>query len=314
MPTAIVTTYRNPDLDGVASAIVWAALLARNDDLDAIPVFFGTLDSETRLVLDALRFQQPLELLSTCPVVEQIYVVDTHDASQLDPSVSTEKVIAILDHHQSGDQSDFPNATLDNQPVGAVATLLAETVESRITPLEPAFLQLLNTAIISNTLNFAAPSTTERDTNAHSWLSAKAPLPNTLAEQMSMQRSVLHPNTSALLERNLKLYTISGHRIGIVQVEGSHTQTLLSRSELPFALEALRGQFSVHHIFLSVVDTATNITFLYAADQQIKILLEQRLDLHFMGNVASSPRILLRKTDLVPLLITSLEERPRILD
>jgi len=297
---AIVTSYINPDLDGVASAMVWADYLERFKETHATPVVFGRLDDETMLVLGVLELGHP-EIVPVCPDVEAIYLVDTHDPVQLDNTIPREHVVAIIDHHSSGNPNAFPNANVENYPIGAVATVLAERIKGEQLQFDQKFLALLAAAIISNTMALSAPSTTERDSKMLTWLSTVAPLPVGLKEQMLQTRSRLAGKpTQTLLLENYKEYRIESVPIGIVQLEGTDVMSFLLRPDLYGEITELRRLRSISHIVVSVVDALDHKTYVTTDEVVTRTLLEDALSLQFTGKIAVVDKILLRKTDLVP--------------
>jgi manganese-dependent inorganic pyrophosphatase len=302
MGTTIVTTYRNPDLDGVASAIALAGYLEFRDGGMVTPVLFGQLDPETAFVMQRFEIEPPRSV-GACPPADALYIVDTHDPAQLDPSIPVALVRGIIDHHTSGDPSAFPNATIQNEAVGAVATLLAEQFDAAAFEADPALLRLLHAAIISNTLNFTTPSTTDRDREAAAWLTGLAPIPSGFAEEMLQARSQFGTqSTAALLATNLKPFTFAGISYGIVQIEGIGVEEVLARTDLISELTILRNAQGLEHAFATGVDVGQGATYVIADGPETRHVLSGALGMQFANSILRIGRVLQRKTDFVPQL------------
>ena len=72
----IVTSYINPDTDGVACSIAVANMLSAAGE-QWLPVISGSMGDETKFVLRNLGISEP-KTLSSFADVAQITLVDTH--------------------------------------------------------------------------------------------------------------------------------------------------------------------------------------------------------------------------------------------
>ena len=298
-----ILSYENPDLDGVASSVALASLLTFTERLHCTPLVFGGYDDETKFISKLTQLALP-QVIQECPSDGFVYLVDTHHVAQLKGKVPLHRVIGIYDHHPGGDIHAFPNARIVNEPIGAVATLIAERYqEAGLKPLPPVAL-LLHAAIISNTINFAAPTTTQRDHDAAQWLSKYVEVPHDLAQRMFEARSqCIDHTTSEIVTAHAKTFDCASVKIAISQVEGVGLASLLTRDDLVGAVRSLKASERVRHAFLSIVDQANQTTTLYAPDEDTQEMLQTAVGVVFNGAISIVNRILLRKSDLVPPLI-----------
>jgi len=307
---AYVVSYYNPDLDGVASAVALSDLHRIERTVESRPLILGACDAETELVFRVLNSDLP-KSSDTCPDDVAIYLVDTHHVEQLKGRIRLDRVLAIYDHHPGGNLAAFPNATIINESIGAVATLLAEKYRDKAYSISPTIAGLLQAAIMSNTMSFSAPTTTERDRVASEWLSAVAALPKDLPDRMRQARSdVSSRRTLDLLLANSKTFDLGPAQIAIAQIEVSNIDEFLARPDLPDALDHLKGSEGTPHAFVSVVDETAQKTAVFASDRKTLRLLEAALGTAFRDNVARFDRVLLRKSDLVPPLLSYCRENP----
>lgn len=308
MANQIVTSYKNPDLDGVASSIALSAYLKTTKGLSAKPIIFGNLNSETNFVLDLLGLPHPQSFSTKCAPTDVVYLVDTHHLNQVNENVPPECVVQIYDHHPAGNPDAFPNAEIVNEKVGAVATLLAEKFRDENVPLDTNLSVLLYAAIVSNTLDFTAPPTAERDYKAADWLSNQTAIPSDLVDQMFQARSNFDAlTTQELLSGDYKEFDFSDVKVGISQIEGVGVTKLLTRPDFETEISQLRFRMDADHMFLSVVDIREQKTYLVTDQEKTRNILSKAVRAEFPTSVAVFDRILLRKSDLIPSLKTYLE-------
>lgn len=312
MKDIIVTSYKNPDLDGIASMIALADYLKRTLNVVVSPVVFGVLDLETLYVLNLFGIDRPL-LVNECPPTDTIYLVDTHHLKQIQDTIAPKNVVQIYDHHPSGDPDAFPRARIINEQIGAVATMIAELFQSGNVPMQEKISALLYSGIISNTLNFTAPTTTDRDRNVAQWLYNQSKIPEDLAMQMFAARSNYSGKTTyELLAADYKEFDFSGVSVGISQIEGVNIKYLLSRPELCTEIARIRSEKGANHCFLSLIDILEKKTYLVSDQQETRQIISEAIGAEFSKELAQIGRILLRKSDLIPLLKVYFGKRPTL--
>lgn len=305
----LVTSYLNPDLDGVACAIVYSIYLS---DDTALPRFAGRLNTETEGVLRRLRVAGSflVDVRDSTPI-DEVVLVDCHHPAQLPHIADLRKVVLIIDHHPDGDAAAFPNAVVRNEPVGAAATLVAERVAERrreARALRPEHAALLACAIASNTLDFAAPSTTDRDCSAFERLVVLArPLISVTMLQEDMRgwrRDFLTMSTIAAVNQDVKIIQSRFGPIAVSQLEADGASALHGRPDIREAVDKLARRGGVVGSLVSLVDTAARTTTLVSGDVRIReslrklgpeVVDEVTLRLHLVA---------LRKTHIIPALMS----------
>ena len=219
MSNSYVLPYVNPDTDGVCSAIALAFFLKKSRGEAATPIYWGKLDSETDFVLQqsgSVIHLAPRELEPN----SRYYIVDTHQSNQLPSNLPFASVVEIIDHHPTGDSDLFPNAQITNEAIGAAATIIAEKFRGNNIDPGQVIAQLLFSAIISNTLDLKAPTTTQRDIDAIKWLGTLITLDSDYKNRMfSARSSIGDVTTTDILIGDYKEFDFSGHLVGIGVME-----------------------------------------------------------------------------------------------
>lgn len=300
MADTVVTTYVNPDLDGTAAAFGYAEFLTKTGT-PARAAIFGTPLIEARFVADRLRLQLPGPGV---PAGSAVILVDMSDAYGLPEGIEPGQVIEVIDHRREYDVAAYPNARYLMEQVGACATIIAEKFRERQVQPSPAAAMLLYGGIASNTLNFQARVTTDRDVAIAGWLKQLASIPDQLVHDMFAAKSELAGDAlPAAIEGDFKWFLIGGKKIGIAQLEviGAEKLATVRRLELFQLLSKLRAEQRLAGVFLSLIDLEAGFNLFLSPDPPMRVWLEQALDIAFEGDLARRPGLVMRK-ELVPLL------------
>jgi manganese-dependent inorganic pyrophosphatase len=298
----IITTYTNPDADGICSSIGYSIFL-QNRNQTFIPYYDGELDSETKFILEECDLKSPLKLKElNADKIDSIVLVDTHHLNQISKKLNPTLVVEILDHHPSGNPDDFPNAKIDNRLIGSVCTMVAEKFKKENVKLSRNISSLLLFGIISNTLNLKAPSTTKVDIEIHNWLLKKSFLTNESFKELFVKRSVINESIKEFLSKNKKVFQINQLTICVIQVETINPKLILESNRLNSILSEIQRKNSSDYIILSIVDIIEGKTKIHCISNETfeivkKVLKDYNFDNSFMVN-----KILLRKTDIIPSL------------
>lgn len=294
--SSIILPYTNPDLDGVACALSLQTLAAG----PWRAAVSGSLDEETKAVLGLLGITAP-PATPAWTGVDAIWLVDTHHPGQLPVDLPNQRVVEVIDHHPGGDPGRYPSATIQNEAVGAAATLVAERFLDPVGRIPVQIALLLQAAILSNTLEFRAPATSPRDHQAFAALRAIAELPIEIAEAMRRAKGAkLKLGTPALLEADLKIFDTRYGKVAIAQIEAASALEVLLRDDLAVSLEALARSKDARSAVVNLVDLAAGRGAILSTDPEITQALSHALGCAIVEGRLCANRLLQRKTDIVP--------------
>ena len=309
MKPLLITSYVNPDLDGVACMIAYQELLRDTGEPVEITIF-GEPQDEARWALGYFRIEAPPRL-ENARAYDRVVLVDASDPVDLEGKVPPKHVSEIIDHRKNNDAGKFANAKVQIEFVGAAATLIAERFfEKNILPSEKSA-ALLAAAIISGTSNFLGIAT-DRDKSAFSRLNEIAKLPVGFAQEMFLAKSDL--SGAKLVETiaaDWKHSVMHGKGVGAGQIEMIGTEELIAQ-RTPEILEAMRTEqkeLGEDFGFLNLIDLENGTTFLFAEEPPSKALLESALGITFEGPIAKIGKVLMRKqiTPLVKQVIENMQ-------
>jgi tRNA nucleotidyltransferase (CCA-adding enzyme) len=214
----IVTTHKNCDFDGLASAI--AVTLLHPGTVAVIPKAVNpNVKAFLSMHKDVFDVRPPAEI--DPDEVTALFVVDVAQWQRLDGlAVLREKpdlAIRIWDHHPG--QRDIDTVDICQEPMGACITLLIRELMARRTALTPIQATLFITGLYEDTGRLTFPSTTAEDARAAAYLLENG-ADLTIAGHIlrpfygEKQKDILH--TMLRETRRLK---IDGYSIGIGRIE-----------------------------------------------------------------------------------------------
>lgn len=307
MKPTLVTCYVNPDLDGVAGVFGYTEFLSKTGKVVEAGII-GEIHEEAKYLLNRFNISTPPSIPDT-EKYDEVILVDASDVNGLEGKVPTVKVVEMIDHRQVNDSAEFPNAKKQIELVGAAATLIAEKFMENNVSISKESAILLYGAVISNTLNFKASLTTDRDRKAAAWLNQTAQLPESFPKELFSAKSDLSGDKLAeRIEGDFAWFNFGGKKLGIAQVEIVGARELAEKrgSEIARVLNAIKDRMGLDLIFQSTIDLEEGKNYFVTDSKPTQELLEKVLKVKFSGIVAERSNVLMRK-QIVPFLKTELE-------
>ena len=94
---------------------------------------------------------------------KRVILVDHNEKKQAVDRVEEAEILEIIDHHRVGDLQTVMPIYFHNEPVGSTCTLVAETFLSNSVYFSPNLAGLMLAGILSDTMIFKSPTTTDKD-------------------------------------------------------------------------------------------------------------------------------------------------------
>lgn len=242
------------------------------------------------------------------PPRARLVLVDHNELEQAVAGAEEAEITAVLDHHRLGNPPTPAPIPFAVEPVGSCSTLVAERCGAAGLAPPPGIAGMLLSGVLSDTLLFHSPTTTDRDRAAAAWLASLAGLDveSWGAELLRAGPALAGRDPGEVLDTDRKSYPMGGRRVGVAQVEVTGLQDLPeARAGLLAALEQRRAAEDLALLALMVTDVVTGRSRLLArGDRRLLAALpfpragEGEWDL---GDIVS------RKKQLVPTLQGVLE-------
>lgn len=295
MGKVVVTSYCDPDLDGLACAVAYAEFLNKTG-APAVIRLFGEPHIEARYVLQRFGFTFEQDLAAS---LERVILVDASELRDVeDLPLKSENIIEVIDHRRSHDAVSFTNAKIQIELVGAAATLIAEKFYQQRVGISVMATTLLYGGIISNTINLKNQITTDRDRQMAEWLKQGLDIPSDFINGMFRAKSDLAGDKLAARIYSDYSWFQNGHnRIGFAQLEVMDVKVLLNerQAELLDILKDLQIKDNLDYILISLVDLSGDFTAFLAAAPEMQSVLSDILGIKFENNLAWRPGIIMRK-------------------
>lgn len=252
--------HQNPDTDAITAALVYASFLTRTGT-PAVAYRLGELNFETPFVLREAGVEMPA-MLPELPAGTAVALVDHNETSQSVPNLPDLQVTHVVDHHKLGDLQTGAPAMLRFEPVGSCGTILLRLHQEANLTVEALEARLMLSAILSDTLHFRSPTTTDADRTAVEFLAPVAGIEDVDAYAMAMfaaKSDLGDTPAEQILRMDYKEFVFgegdAAQRWGMGVTETTNPAYVLSRQdELLAAMHELKQKEGLHGILLSVVD------------------------------------------------------------
>ncbi|ANW95007.1 inorganic pyrophosphatase [Wenyingzhuangia fucanilytica] len=297
--------HRSPDTDATASAIVWAWYL-NQQGVEAKPYVLGTPNTEALFVLKHWGFEVP-ELLTSVSKNDEVIIVDTNNPEELFENINETKIHQIIDHHKlvGGIQTAEP-IDITIKPLASTASVMylilgSEEVEDL--PNEIAGLML--SCIISDTLEFRSPTTTEDDKMMAEHLAFKLGLDiNEYATKMFEAKSDISAfSDEELIKMDSKKYEASGNKYRVSVLETTSPNIVLERKDtILLAMEAIKVKEELDEVLLFVVDILKEESTLFVPNDVVKQVAESKFNATVTSDLVVLPGVVSRKKQIIPVL------------
>ncbi|WP_010133937.1 manganese-dependent inorganic pyrophosphatase [Ochrovirga pacifica] len=297
--------HRSPDTDATASAIVWAWYL-NQQGIEATPYVLGTPNTEALFVLKHWGFEVP-ELLTSVSEEDEVVIVDTNNPDELFENINQTGVVQIIDHHKliGGIQTPAP-IDITIKPLASTASVMYLMMGvDEVSDLPNEIAGLMLSCIISDTLEFRSPTTTEDDKAMAEHLAHKLELDiHQYATQMFEAKSdVSEFSDEELIKMDSKIYEASGIKYRVSVLETTAPNIVLERKESIFTtIEDVKVQDGVDEILLFVIDILKEQATLFVPNEAVKLVATSKFNANVTSDLVILPGIVSRKKQIIPVL------------
>lgn len=150
---------------------------------------------------------------------KQLILVDHNEKKQSVDDIDEGIVLEIVDHHRFGGfYSDNP-ISITTMPVGATATIIANKFWDNNLKMTKKLAGLLLGAIVSDTMNFRSPTTTDLDIETAKKLEkySGAKAEDLSKDLIEHSESLLNKRFIEIVYNDFKEFNIDGNKVGLTQ-------------------------------------------------------------------------------------------------
>lgn len=294
-----VVWHKSPDTDSFCSAVVYANFLG------ATPVVLWNANTETAFVFKNLSIAYP-EVVSVLPQWSKVHLVDHNEAWQSLENRSECEILSVVDHHKIADFSTSWPLMMRVEPVGCTCTILYEMfVQSWYTiPQNDAVLMI--SAIMSDTLYFRSPTTTDRDCYAVEALLPVAGIVNLdiyVSQMFDAKSDVSWYTPLEIVQMDAKQFEFNGIKVGIWVMETTNPESALQlKNSLIEAVRETKAARWVQYMLFCVIDIINEHNTTFVIGQEEEELLKNVFQIETSNNVADMWWRISRKKQIVKFL------------
>lgn len=303
----IVLGHQNPDCDSLCSAIGLASLFNKLGK-EATPALQGEPNPEALFLLEKSGLPQPE--IRTSVAGEEIFIVDYSDWGQGTSDMKEATILGIVDHHKLGDITTSTPLECWIWPVGCSATIVYNMYKFHNQVPDSAVAKMMMGAIISDTVNFQGPTTTDIDKVAAQELAEIAGVSDIQAfaeEQFEAKSDIKSVSAAELILRDQKVFEMAGEKLAIGQLELTSLETAFEKKAAMLAeMEQLQADKGYHSTIVLLTDInkldTTAIIISKDADKVAAALNSEVVD-----NAFELPGVVSRKKQIIPFLQKAFE-------
>ena len=307
MKPLLVTSYVNPDLDGVSCVFAYSELLAKSGATADVRLL-GEPIPEVFFMFKRLGLELPPPI-PNAHGYEKIILLDASEVHLLEGQVPVERVVEVIDHRKVTNADKFTNAKIQIELVGAAATLVAERFAAAGAMPSRNNAALLHAAIISNTMNFHKTIATGRDLKMAERLAPVSGLgPDFWRELFAAKSDFAGEKLEKAIKGDAAKWRFKNGSVGMGQLEMIGAGELLRtrQGEALKTLWAIGEELGLDYVLLNVVDIGEDRSYFLAANNGTRQLFEKVLEVGFRGAVAVREGMMLRK-QILPFLKAELD-------
>ncbi|SMX31667.1 manganese-dependent inorganic pyrophosphatase [Actibacterium lipolyticum] len=301
--TIKVLGHKAPDTDSTGSPLVWAWYLTEVKGTPAEAKLLGEPNTEAAFVLDRWNFDKP-EIIADVTAEDTVVVVDTNNIAELPASINDANVVAVIDHHmlQGGLKTKGP-IDITIRPLACTATIMVDLMGDDAAKMPENIKGAALSCILSDTLEFRSPTTTDHDKAVAEKLAADLGIniAEYSAEMFAAKSDVSAFSDAELLRMDSKEYEVDGTKFRVSVLETTSPATVLDRkASLIETMTTVASEDGVDQVLLFVVDILNEESTLLVPNDLVKTVAEKSFGAAASGDAVVLPGVVSRKKQIIP--------------
>ena len=266
-------------------------------------MLLGEPNTEALFVIDHWNLDKP-EILTTLEADTKVVIVDTNNPAELPDNINEADITGIIDHHRlvAGLETRGP-IEINIQPLACTATIMVKMIGDDWANAPRGIKGAALSCILSDTLEFRSPTTTDEDRNVAQALADDLGVGiSALAGDMFAAKSDVSAFSEAeLLRMDSKEFDLNGTQLRVSVLETTSPDQILSRKDaLIAAMPAVAEEDGAAQVLLFVVDILNEEATLLVPNDMVKHLALQSFGATAEGDTVVLPGIMSRKKQIIP--------------
>jgi len=301
--STLVFGHKSPDTDSTGSPILWAWYMNDVKGGGAEAVLLGEPNTEAAFMLKKWNLPKP-RIISDVDEGQACVIVDTNNPAELPENINNADVQAIIDHHKlvGGLETKGP-IDITVRPLACTATIMVDLMGDDATKMPDAMKGAALTCILSDTLEFRSPTTTDHDRAVANKLAADlgVNVGDYAAEMFAAKSDVSAFSDAELIRMDSKEYEVSGTKFRVSVLETTAPGMVLDRKDsLMASMKDVASEDGVDEVLLFVVDILNEEATLLVPNDVVKTVAEKSFGATVEGDTVVLPGVMSRKKQIIP--------------
>ncbi len=297
--------HRSPDTDATASALVWEWYL-NSKGKNAKAYVLGTPNTEALFVLDYWGFSVP-EILDSVSADDTTVIVDTNNPAELFDNINETNIVQIIDHHKlvGGIETAAPIDICIKPLASSASVMYSMLSKDELEAMPKEVKGLMLSCILSDTLEFRSPTTTDFDKTIAQSLAADLGLNiNDYATKMFEAKSDVSAFSDVeLIKMDSKKYEVNSKKYRISVLETTAPNIVLERKDSIFeSMESVKTEEELDEVLLFVIDILKEEATLFVPNEAVKSVAKTSFGKEANDDLVVLPGIVSRKKQIIPAL------------
>jgi len=301
--TTLVFGHKSPDTDSTGAPIIWAWYLNEIKGVDAAPKLLGEPNTEAAFLLERWGLETP-EIISGIEAGTPCIIVDTNNPAELPDTINDADIRAIIDHHAliGGLKTKGP-IDITVRPLACTATIMVDLMGDDAAKMPEAIKGAALSCILSDTLEFRSPTTTDHDRAVAQALAKDLgiDIPSYAAEMFAAKSDVSSFSDAELLRMDSKEYAVGDTKFRVSVLETTSPATVLDRkASLMDTMGSVATEDGVDQVLLFVVDILNEQSTLLVPNDLVKSVASASFGADVQGDTVVLPGVVSRKKQIIP--------------
>ena len=297
--------HKSPDTDSTGSPIIWAWYLSEIQGIPAQANLLGEPNNEALFMLQHWQLDKP-EIISEVAPGAPVVIVDTNNPAELPDVINQADIRAVIDHHKlvGGLETKAP-IDITIRPLACTATIMHDLMGADAAKMPRAVKGAMLSCILSDTLAFRSPTTTDHDRALAEALAEELSvnLSEYAAQMFAAKSDVSAFSDVELLRMDSKSFPVGDQifRVSVLETTAPHV-VLARKAALMAAMGPVALEDNVDQVLLFVVDILAEEATLLVPNEAVKSIAEKSFDVCVDGDSVVLPGVMSRKKQIVPQL------------
>ena len=297
--------HKSPDTDSTGSPIVWSWYLNEVKGIAAAPKLLGEPNTEAAFVLKRWNLDKP-EIIGGVDAGAPVVIVDTNNPAELPNGINDADIQAIIDHHKlvGGLETKGP-IDITIRPLACTATIMYDLMGEDAAKMPEAIKGAALSCILSDTLEFRSPTTTDHDRAVAQKLANDLGIDVAAyaADLFEAKSDVSAFSDAELLRMDSKEYEVGGKQFRVSVLETTAPKTVLDRKDsLMASMVDVAAEDGADQVLLFVVDILNEEATLLVPNDLVKSVAEKSFGAPVTGDTVVLPGVMSRKKQIIPVL------------